>query len=121
MTVITSIAWLRKGGVDAVNRRGSSSAWSWDLILTLHWGKNELVQLDGAAKGAFELLPMIIVKKLTVPHWAALNYYLNYYQQNKQQESVMYLRRESRMLLLSIKKSQRENSNKSKLNLLGKF
>ena len=121
MAVITSIAWLRKGGVDAVNRRDSSSAWSWDLILTLHWGKNELLQPDGAAKDAFELLPMIIVKKLTVPHRVALNYYLNYYQQNKQQESVMYLRSESRILLLSTKKAQRENSNESKLNSLGKF
>ena len=50
MAVVASIDWLRKGGIGVVNRKGSSSIWSWGIIFTLHWDKGELEQLDGVAQ-----------------------------------------------------------------------
>ena len=60
LTGIAGIARLRKGGIGVVHSIGSSLAWSWNVIFTLHWGKGKLEQLDGAAQAGFALLSMII-------------------------------------------------------------
>ena len=58
MAGVAGIAWLRKGGIGVVNCIGTSSIWSWSIIFTLHWGQEELEQLDDAAQ-AGELLMII--------------------------------------------------------------
>ena len=60
MAVVASRNWLCKGGIGEVNRKGSSSIWSWGIIFTLNWGKGELEQLDGIARASIELLSLII-------------------------------------------------------------
>ena len=49
MAGVAGIAWLSKGGIGVVNCIGASSIWSWSIIFTLHWGQEELEQLDDAA------------------------------------------------------------------------
>ena len=58
MAGVAGIAWLSKGGIGVVNCIGASSIWSWSIIFTLHWGQEELEQLDDAAQ-AGELLMII--------------------------------------------------------------
>ena len=60
MTGVASIAWLRKGGIGVVNRKGSSSIWSWGITFRLQWNKGELEQLDGVAQVGFKILSLII-------------------------------------------------------------
>ena len=60
MAGVASVLRLRKGSIGVVNRIGASSIWSCGVIFTLHWGKGELEQLDGAAQAGFESLSIII-------------------------------------------------------------
>ena len=82
MAGVASIAWLRKGGIGVVNRKGSSSVWSWGIIFTLYWGQGKLEQLDGVAQDGIELLSLVI----------------DHYQQNKLSECFIYLRSGNHML-----------------------